>query len=132
MKVDKLFEETSSTSRIEVEYHGDWNQRVFFESFLKEEHKHWLEKGSKTPRGEATVDLNGDKAYLNRIDVYPKGRGFGSELLAEILKELTKRGFKTARTYIENANPDSRMMVKKFKFEEAEKSSHGSYWEKSL
>ena len=116
MKFKVFIEEVQSKPRIEVEHHGDWNHRVFFEAYLKEEHKNFLQQGRKVSCGEATVDLGGDSAYFNRIDAYPKGQKFGSELLAEILKELVKRGFKTARTYIESSNPDSKMLFKKFKF----------------
>lgn len=132
MKFKIFLEDAPTKSRIELESNGDWNHRVFFEAYLKEEHKNFLERGRKTLRGEATVDLTGDGAYINRIDAYPKGQKFGSELLEAILKELAKRGFKTARTYIESSNPDSKMLFKKFKFKEAEKTDHGSYWETKL
>jgi GNAT superfamily N-acetyltransferase len=114
-----------------VEFHGDWNTRVFFEGFLKDQHKNFLETG-KVLRAEATVDLSKDGAYINRIDAHPIGQKFGSELLDHIIKELSKRGHKTVRTYIENGNADSRMLFKKFKFNELEKTEHGSYWEKIL
>ena len=132
MKFKIFVEDAQTKPRIEVEHHGDWNHRVFFEAYLKEEHKNFLERGRKALRGEATVDLGGDGAYINRIDAYPKGQKFGSELLDEILKELTKRGFKTARTYIESSNLDSKMLFKKFKFKEVDKKDHGSYFEKTL
>lgn len=122
----------TASSRINIEFHGDWNHRVFFEGFLKDEHKNFLERGRKSLRGEATVDLVADGAYINRIDAYPKGQKFGSELLDAILKELATRRFKTVRTYIESSNPDSKMLFKKFGFEELEKKQHGSYWEKKL
>jgi len=132
MSFKTFFEETAPKPRIEVEFNGDWNHRVFFEAYLKEEHKNFLERGRKTLRGEATVDLGGDGAYINRIDAYPKGQKFGSELLDEILTELKKRGFKTVRTYVESTNPDSKMLFKKFKFKEVDKKEHGSYFEKKL
>jgi ribosomal protein S18 acetylase RimI-like enzyme len=134
MKFKIFLEDAPTKPRIEVESHGDWNHRVFFEGYLKEEHKNFLERGRKALRGEATVDLAGDGAYINRIDAYPKGQKFGSELLDEILKELAKRGFKTARTYIENSNPDSKMLFKKFKFKEEgyDRSHIGTYWVRNL
>ena len=132
MKFKIFAEETKPKPRIEVEFTGDWNHRVFFEASLKEEHKSFLERGRKALRGEATVDLGGDGAYINRIDAYPKGQKFGSELLEAILEELKKRNYKTVRTYIENTNPDSKMLFKKFKFKEVEKKEHGIYFEKKL
>lgn len=132
MSFKTFFETSAPIPRIDVKFTGDWSKRVFFEGTLKETHKNFLEKGKKALRCEATVDLGGDSAYINRIDAYPKGQKFGSELLEAILKELKDRKFNTVRTYIENTNPDSKMLFKKFMFKEVDKQEHGSYFEKTL
>ena len=132
MKFKIFIESNEQKPRIIVEVHGDWSNRVFFEAYLNEEHKNFLEKGQKISRGEATVDLNQKSAYINRIDAVPRGQKFGSELLEFILEELKKHGYEQVRAYIENSNADSRLLFKKYKFKQAEKNQHGSYWELKL
>lgn len=59
-----------------------------------------------------------------------------AEKLKAIYDGLSPRVMDTASSriniYIESSNPDSKMLFKKFGFEELEKKQHGSYWEKKL
>jgi RimJ/RimL family protein N-acetyltransferase len=125
MKIASLFE----SARLNFDVHGDWKQRVFFDASLKDEHRTWLDlPGKKLDRGSATVDITPEYAYINRIDATPTGKGFGSELLKEIIRQIKEHNIKRIETYIEHTNVDSKSMFKKAGFKELKKNKDGSTW----
>lgn len=127
MKLAALLE---STTRLDIVEEGDWKQRVFFTASLKIEHQDWLHKAGASPKiGEATLDINKDQtAYLNRIDVFAKGEGYGAEIIKHIKAEAKAKGITSIKAYIEHLNSASKSMIRKAGFTEAKEEKHGSYW----
>lgn len=110
-------------------------RRMFIDARLKS--PDWLEKAMidvhpERPAVEQTVDLDGDEAYLNRMDANFHGRGYGRETMQAVLRFLKSRGFKHARGYIEHGNTNSQNMMKKLGAVQGEYKEHGAYWDVDL
>ena len=106
------------------------NNRIFYTAFFKPEKLNWLTKNIPDYKiVEVTIDLIQNKeVYLNRIDSYIQGHGYGFEVLQSIIKNLKKEGINKFKTYIEHNNIASKSMIKKLKFKEIEEKQYGSYW----
>lgn len=104
--------------------------RLFIESFLKEDKKNWVEVSlPNNPIIETTVDLPSDRSgevYLNRMDSYKKGYGYGTEFIKGLLIYLKGFGYKNFKAYTEFQAVDSRSILKKLGFKE-EETKDGSY-----
>jgi len=119
------------TARLTVQYRIIDGMRMFIDARLKQ--PDWLEKAiadvrPKRPAVEQTVDLHGHEAYLNRMDAYFHGKGYGGEVMMAVLRFLKDRGYARARGYIEHANIASQSMMKKVGAKVQERQEHGSYW----
>jgi predicted GNAT family acetyltransferase len=112
----------------------DLKQRMFFESYIKDSEKNFLQPKDKDVLAvETTIDINDkDKSiYLNRMDAALQGNGYGRETLEFILKYFKQKGFKTAKGYVEFTATGSRSMMNKLKFKEVT-AKDGSYFERKL
>jgi GNAT superfamily N-acetyltransferase len=128
------FAASNSTNRLDLKTQhvgGGKTGRVLYSGKLKPEHKSWLDV-TDDPVAEATVDLNHENktAYLNRIDAFHRGKGYGPELLNTILSDLKNNNFYHTRTYIEHPNVASQTIFRKAGFTPVEEKEHGSYWER--
>lgn len=122
------------TDRLEFTEQGDWNQRVFFEATLKDEHKNWIEKASGNVEvASSTVDLspNTGIATVNRIDA-SGSKGYGSEMLAHIMKTSASHGYKKVVAYVENGNAESKGMFYSAGFKVVDSGPDGIYLGKDL
>jgi len=89
----------------------------------------WL-RGSMYPRhvGDLTIDfLPNNEAHFNWINM-SGGKGFATETIKAILKNLKERGITKAKTYIESSNYAPQKIARKLGFKEAEIQKQGSYW----
>jgi hypothetical protein len=136
MLVERLIREaadegTLDTSRLTLSWRVLDGKRMIIDARLKQ--PDWLEKAMmdvhpERPAVEQTVDFNGTEAYLNRMDAYFHGKGYGGEVMLAVLKLLKGRGFQSARGYIEHDNAASQRMMKKLGAVESDRREHGSYW----
>jgi len=118
--------------RIDINVDGDWSTRVFFTATLKNALKTWLhQKDQSVKHGEATVDLNPHTkaAYISRIDAYPVQRGFGTEMLQQVITQCIDHGYATIRAYVESGNINSKHMLESNGFKTIKSTPHGAYWE---
>lgn len=130
--LDAIIKEAEETERLDIEETGSWSQRVFFNGFLQEKRKGWLDRlDEKDLKVESTLDLMPDTgtAYLGRIDAYPMGNGFGTEMISYIVQQCRIHGFYRINAYIERQNYPSQSAVRKSGFKEVEQRKEGSVWE---
>lgn len=93
----------------------------------------WIDKASNNRSlVQATFDLNGDQVYLNRMDAFRGGKGYGREAMKACFVFLKTRGFKTATGYIEHTNFESQNMMKKLGASVSQEKDQGSYWSLDL
>jgi GNAT superfamily N-acetyltransferase len=120
-----------SLSRIEIKEEGSWDSRMFFEAFLVDSEKNWLQKSLGDMRvATATLDIikKDNSVYLNRIDNQYSGKGYARELLKTIIDKSKDHGFDFISTYIEHHNADSKNMITKLGFNSIDKQPHGSLY----
>jgi uncharacterized membrane protein len=112
---------------------NDMGVRVFINSYLKDSEKTWLDTPEQTLAVETTIDLNKKEKsiYLNRMDASKHGKGYGRETLEFFLSYFKRKGFKTAKAYVEFSATDSANMLRKLKFKEG-KGKDGRYFERKL
>jgi len=140
MRATEFITEDESKPTYSFEVKGDWKDRVWvtmFETAAKDEQ--WLHGTEPYEVGEVTLDPDPktNTVYFNRIDITKgKGQGKGSILLAEVLRLLSEKGFKSVTSYVNHNNPESRGMFKKFGFQFKESdewdAQYGDYWAKTL
>ena len=112
----------------------DHKIRLFVKSYLKDSEKTWIDSIGDVLAVEATIDLDPKEKniYLNRIDAFKKGKGYGRETIDFILSYLKRKGYKTARGYVEYLSIESANMLKKLNFKEVNGGEFGRYFEKRL
>ena len=119
------------TKRLDITI-DDRGNRIFFTGYLNKESKTWLDVGEEpVVEGTLDVDLKNRLLYLNRLDAWRRGKGFGLELLEYgIQYAIKKYGVTKARGYIESSNIASQSMLRKMGFGKREETKEGAYWEK--
>jgi hypothetical protein len=113
----------------------DKKVRVFIKSFLKDSEKTWLDpKGQDILAVETTIDVNKKEKsiYLNRMDASKHGKGYGRETMDYFLKYFKKKGFKTAKGYVEFSAIESANMLIKLGFKKTTETEHGRYFERKI
>jgi hypothetical protein len=105
--------------------------RMFVESVPKD--PNWLEKidiemGKISVDTTIDLDTNGEDVYLNRIDAWIGGKGYGRETLHAIAMFLRNKGFKRVKGYIERDNQSSQNMARKLGLKPTDAKQHGDYW----
>jgi MreB/Mrl family cell shape determining protein len=85
MKLRSLLE-----SKLAIKVKNLEGKRYFFEATRTKEVRTWLNAHDDSAVCEATVDVNDDEAYINRIDSHSRNEGNGSELLEYIIDYMKK------------------------------------------
>lgn len=117
----KLFEVARLTDRINCRFDGSWTapSSILVTATLKDEYKDWTNEWQDEVKcGEALLSLSSHTLYISRIDAYPSGKGFGSEMLAEIIAAAKAHSFPKVEAYVENMNAESRNLFRKAGFKE--------------
>ena len=132
MRLKLYIKESTESGRLTHEIQ-DLKQRWFVYSYLKNTEKNWLDTGPVLAV-ETTIDINTTEKsiYLNRQDAKRRGKGYGLETMEFILKLAKKKGFKTAKGYVEHINAAPLSMLKKLGFKETENTVSGRYFYKKL
>jgi len=124
-------EESTERLDISVEVSGD---RLFFTGKLNKKSKTWIDV-SNDPIVEGTLDVDrkNNLVYLNRLDAWVSGKGYGPELLKYAIQYVVEKyGVIKAQGYIESSNSASQSMLQKMGFKRMKETDDGAYWEKSL
>ena len=130
----KLFEVANIKDRIDCEFDGSWTapSTIVVTALLKQEHKDWTnEWQDKVIMGEALINVSTHTLYISRIDAKPRGQGYGSEMLAEIIAAARAHNMPKIEAYVESNNPDSKNMFRKAGFTETP-SADGGRWRLDL
>lgn len=117
----KLFEVARPMDRLNCRFEGSWTPpaAILVTGTLKDEYKDWTNEWQDEVRcGEALLSISTHTVYISRIDAYPAGRGFGTELLAEIIAAAKAHSFPKVEAYVENMNADSKNLFRKAGFTE--------------
>ncbi len=118
------------TNRIDCKFNGSWEapSTIVVTATLKKEFKDWTNEWQDEVRcGEALLNVSPHALYISHIKATPVGRGFGSEILDEIIAAAQANGMSKITAYVEGMNANSRNMFRSKGFTEIP-GKDGGYW----
>lgn len=119
-----------NTDRCNYDFEGSWTapSTIVVTATLKDEFKDWTnEWQDKVECGEALLNVSTHSLYVSRIDAKPRGQGYGSELLSEIIAAARVHSMTKIVAYVENNNAESKNLFRKAGFKEVS-GNDGGYW----